>query len=175
MYYEVPQCAGAPQMMSSLSLSSLSCDLCHHRLCRRCRAVVVVVDDADVYQNEFWLAGMGSWLVHSVMIWNAVGMEFILMVYAEEAVGEGGNGNSCRCPVTGPWDRCVCAHSCTKISSGTGHGLLTDGCLLLLSGWLIRFVICWLMVRCTLTDTMTDVLYDDWAAYWCSRISHLIS
>ena len=24
-------------------------------------------------------------------------MEFILVVYAEEAVGEGGNGNSCRC------------------------------------------------------------------------------
>ena len=31
---------------------------------------------------------------------KAVGMEFILVVYAEEAVGEGGNENSCRCPLS---------------------------------------------------------------------------
>ena len=36
--------------------------------------------------------------------------------------------------VTGPWDERAYACSCTKISSGTGHGLLTDDCLLLLSG-----------------------------------------
>ena len=36
--------------------------------------------------------------------------------------------------VTGPWDERAYACSCTEISSGTGHGLLTDDCLLLLSG-----------------------------------------
>ena len=39
-----------------------------------------------------------------------------------------------KAPVTGPWDERAYAHSCTEISSGTGHGLLTDDCLLLLSG-----------------------------------------
>ena len=28
--------------------------------------------------------------------------------------------------VTGPWNECAHACSCTEISSGTGHGLLTD-------------------------------------------------
>ena len=36
--------------------------------------------------------------------------------------------------VTGPWDERAYARPCTEISSGTGHGLLTDDCLLLLSG-----------------------------------------
>ena len=36
--------------------------------------------------------------------------------------------------VTGPWDGRAYACSCTEISSGTGHGLLTDDCLLLLFG-----------------------------------------
>ena len=36
--------------------------------------------------------------------------------------------------VTGPWDERVYVHLCTKISSGTSHGLLTNDCLLLLSG-----------------------------------------
>ena len=47
MYYEVPWCAGAPQMMLLLLLlSSLSC---HHCLCHCCHAVVVIVDNTDVY------------------------------------------------------------------------------------------------------------------------------
>ena len=36
--------------------------------------------------------------------------------------------------VTGPWDGRMYACSCTEISSGTGQGLLTDDCLLLLLG-----------------------------------------
>ena len=39
--------------------------------------------------------------------------------------------------VTGPRDESAYVRSCTEISSGTSHGLLTDDCLLLLSGLVI--------------------------------------
>ena len=41
--------------------------------------------------------------------------------------------------------------------------------------WLLTATV-WLTDTLTdmITDTLTDVLYDDWAAYWCSWISHLV-
>ena len=64
--------------------------------------------------------------------------------------------------VTGPWDERAYTHSCTKISSGTGHGLLTAYCYCL-ADWYV-------------CDTLTDrLLYtyrcdDSCTIQWLSRL-----
>ena len=67
--------------------------------------------------------------------------------------------------VTGPWDERAYIHSCTEISSGTGHGLLTDDCLLLPSGWLIRLLhACYGLLKLSTCDSWLrlDSLIDHW-------------
>ena len=57
------------------------------------------------------------------------------MAYIEENMKlRSGHQQQLALDVTGPWDGRAYACSCTEISSGTGHGLLTDDCLLLLLG-----------------------------------------